>query len=332
MDDACPTPSGGPSTMGPSGLTTPKQTRRRSPELSPPKKARRDTDANASSSTTRASASCSGHSDAPTAGCASTAPSQSGAGSGSQFTAGVLVKIKKNGRTRGSNTYKLLELLEGARWRIQDVRTGQTSDVDASQLAIARPRDRTGASSCAAGEGSKSQARIEIPDDWYKFGVKPWAAFYAHGLEKCACVPFTADAATKLNGDLRHRSIILSRLPPQSMWETAVAGEAQDFTLRAVRTTLNDNASVRSFKIGWTANPCQRIDCYLHSGMYQQMIILWVYLAGSEGRGLSLGHEACLLREFRDHVLNNNDDRESGGECPQRDSGPPYYVYMAISR
>lgn len=175
--------------------------------------------------------------------------------------------------------------------------------------------------------GQKDPARIiETTKAIGTSAGKPWAAFYARGLEKCACIPFTADAATNLNGDLRHSSIILSRLPPQSMWETAVAGEAQDFTLRAVRTTLNENAFVRSFKIGWTANPCQRIDCYLHSGRYQQMIILWVYLAGGEGHGLSLGHEACLLREFRDHDLNNNNDGESGGECPQRDSGPPYYV------
>jgi len=326
MEDACPDTSSGPRTLGPSGLTTPEHTRRDSQELSPPKRARGNTDANASCSRPRASASCSGRSDAPPAGCASSVPSQSGAGSGCQFTVGVLVKIKRNGRTRGSNTYKLLELLEGARWRMRDMRTGETSDADSSLLAVARLRDHTGASTCAASEGSKTQAQIEIPDDWYKWGVKPWAAFYSHGLEKCACIPFTEDAATKSNCDLRHSSIILSSLPPQSMWENSSGWRG------AVRKTLNDNASVRSFKIGWTANPCQRIDSFRHSGRYQQIIILWVYLAGNEGRGLSLGHEACLLREFRDHDLNNNDDRESGREFPQRDSGPPYYVYMAISR
>jgi hypothetical protein len=45
---------------------------------------------------------------------------------------------------------------------------------------------------------------------------------------------------------------------------------------------------------------------------------------------MSLGHEAALIREFRDDIRNENSDREFGGEAPLQDSGPPYFVYMVI--
>jgi hypothetical protein len=73
---------------------------------------------------------------------------------------------------------------------------------------------------------------------------------------------------------LRHDSRVFNRLPSQAFWNKVVAGKAQNFTIDAVKAELIDEG-ICGFKVGWTSNPCQRIDTYKRKGSFSSLIVLW---------------------------------------------------------
>ena len=233
---------------------------------------------------------------------------------GGRFKAGMLVKLKKNGRGRISKTYTVLHHVGEKWWRLQDM--DPEEQTDASSDVIARAR---GISNSASAQTLAADDQEDVPSGWYKVGMKQWGAYYGRGLAEVKCIPFTKDLVDKLAPALLHKSIVLARFPNAGHHTAGVALRSAGHSVDA---ELMGNKVVK-FKIGITANPFQRWAYYHDELAWEKLILLWTSQDSGEIRML----EAALIKQFQGDCRCAN-VALSGEGCML--AGPPFYAYMVV--
>lgn len=93
----------------------------------------------------------------------------------------------------------------------------------------------------------------DVPQDSFKLACKTNCAYYRFARKEAKCVPFLTEASQDLS------SILHRHLPATDLWDKANAGQAQSFTIDAIKAELRDG-KIRSLKVECNANLLQRID------------------------------------------------------------------------
>ena len=192
----------------------------------------------------------------------------------------------------------------------------------ASDDASAEPCGPSSAGAEVRGEAVHDGSAIR----WRRVGyVKDKEVWFALGYKAAVCVPLYGDEADKVCSHLRHECVSATSLP----FATAVPKAGQPVSVwidHVVAAASRLVQSVAGFKIGITANPCERWRWYEREGTWSELILVAVHhnstvIAMMEERLIAvLGGDARCA------------NRAPGGEGEEHMHGPPYFAYVVVAR